>query len=220
MQKLCISYFFIRSYVVNHGDMLGMKSFLSACEEGGSEEQKPSNRETGKNLGMNYLELILSTRWYGHNWIWYTFRSFICILGSFDVFIADQYYYFYEGIFCIGLIGMLIRIGKKEKKNTRLLLFYLALFLSSIITILLSIQYSYATDYQPQGRYVYPIWICLLIFVSLGIQYIWELCNQWIKKDTLRKIIKYFICIVTLIIVILVIVAANTALMASINING
>lgn len=208
-----ISYFFIRNYIINDGDMLGMKSFLADCEEGGIESQKPSNREIGKNLGMTYLETITSTRWYGESWIWITFRSFICILGGMSIHLPNyNYYYFYAGLFAVGLISMLFTAIFKDRKNIKKKILYLSMFLALIITIFLSIQYSYATDYQPQGRYIYPIWLPLMLFTAIGIQSIFNLLSKLVKNKKIVEILKMITYIILCCVFINVICIANTLL--------
>ena len=52
-----------------------------------------------------------------------------------------------------------------------------------VIPVLLSMYYSYASDYQPQGRYVLSCLLPLMFFVTAGIKTVLDkLCKN--KKTT------------------------------------
>ena len=74
--------------------------------------------------------------------------------------------------------------------------------LSIIIPIILSIYYSYTSDFQPQGRYIMGIIIPFTYFIVNGIQKILE---KFVKSEKIRK------CIV-LVIMLLIIVISMRAL--------
>ena len=103
----------------------------------------------------------------------------------------------------------------KDKGNIKLKLFYLSMLIVSIITILLSIQYSYATDYQPQGRYIYPIWIPIVLFSSIGMQSIFTFLGRFIKNKKILNVVKIVIYLICLAFFIAAIMTANSVLIAS-----
>jgi magnesium-transporting ATPase (P-type) len=213
-----ISYFFIRSIIVNHGDMLGIKSFLSACEEGGADFIKPSNRDTAKNLNMTYLEMLKSTRWIGMTWMEATFKSFVCYIGAMQYQSDNWIYIFYKVLFIVGLVGMLLAFIFNTKKNAKMKIFYLSLLVSAIVPVLLSIQYSYATDYQSQGRYVYPMWMSLIIFTTTGIEFLLSVILKFIKNEKVKNIIKILVyAILSIIIIYILLVKANSLFMETIK---
>ena len=83
---------------------------------------------------------------------------------------------------------------------------------------MLSIQYSYATDYQAQGRYIYPMWISIIIFVSTGLNTIIEFINKFIKNEKMQKIIEILICtILILVILYIMLVIANKLMITTIK---
>ena len=217
-----ISYFFIRNMIVNNGDMLGMNSFLNACEKSTYLDLRPSNRKIAKNLGMGYLEMLKSTRWTGSSWFKFTIESFICVLGPMNTFINNWVYMFVFGLFLIGLFGMIIHFFMNTRKKPMEKVFYLSLLACLIIPILLSIQYSYATDYQAQGRYVYPLFGSLIIFTTFGIEALINLLFKIIEKlsslmlkrkvklEKARKIIQNIVYIsLILVILYIMIILAN-----------
>lgn len=179
---LGISYFFIRNYIVNDGDLLGMKSFLNACEEGGIDEVKPSNRNTAKNLGISWIEMLFSKEWTGTSWIKSTATSFICVLGAIQYPIANGYYMFYYILFGVGLIAMIFAFIFKTKKNVQMKIFYSCLFVVAMITIALGIQYSYATDYQAQRTIFISNVFVTSYFYSNGNSDDFRICRKMDKK--------------------------------------
>ena len=193
MVLVFVSYFFVRSYFINNGDLLGIDSFLDACEEGGADYLKPSLRNTPQNLKMSYLEMLTTTRYGNSIWPITTYISFIGNFGYMKYKLPILIYLGYTIIIGMGLIGYFKRIRDiiKDKKS---LFFNLALISCIIIPIILSIKYSYSTDYQPQGRYIYPMFTGFIIIITLG----FEKLNNLIKlkhKNKLINIIALFIII-------------------------
>lgn len=195
-----VSYFFVRSYIVNNGDLLGIDSFLDACEEGGADYLKPSLRNTPQNLKMSYLEMLTTTRYGNSIWPITTYISFIGNFGYMKYKLPVLIYLGYTIIIGIGLIGYFKRI-KDIIKDKKSLFFNLALISCIIIPIVLSIKYSYSTDYQPQGRYIYPMFTGFIIIITLG----FEKLNNLIKFKHKNKIIN----MIALFIIISFIIASK-----------
>lgn len=176
-----ISYFFIRNYIINNGDILGINSFLNACEIGAIDSLKPSLRNTPENLGMSYLEMLTTSHYGNNSWIISTIVSFIGNFGYSEFKLPILIYLGYLIIIFIGGIGYLIKIKDilKQKKETIL---HLGLIFCFIIPIILSLKYSYSTDYQPQGRYIYPMYTSFIIMISLGYEKILNILNKKFKR--------------------------------------
>lgn len=183
-----ISYFFIRSYIVNNGDILGINSFLDACEIGAIDSLKPSLRNTPENLGMSYIEM-LTTKYYGNSsWIISTIISFIGNFGYCEFKLPVLVYIGYLIVIFIGGFGYLLKL-KDIVKNKKEILLHFGLILCLIIPIILSLKYSYSTDYQPQGRYIYPMYTSFVIMISLGYEKIINILNKKIKFKKIDNII-------------------------------
>ena len=75
-------------------------------------------------------------------------------------------------------------VYKKEEKNKYLLNYIFVV--SIIIPILLSMYYSYASDFQPQGRYIMGIIVPFTYFLVTGIQAVLE---KFIKSEKIRNVI-------------------------------
>ena len=133
-------------------------------------------------------------------WIHITTRSFVGMFGYQNILMSNKIYYAYFCIWMIGGIGCLLKfkelfIYKKEEKNKYLLNY--TFVIAIIIPIILSIIYSYTSDFQPQGRYIMGIIIPFTYFLVNGIQAVLE---KFIKSEKIRKAI--MVVLMLLIIVI------------------
>ena len=126
----CISYFFIRNYFINKGDILGINSFLEACEIGAIDSLKPSLRNTPENLEMSYLEMLTTTYYGNPSWIITTIISFIGILfiiiktllygdpvGGWPSLVCIIFMVSGIQLFCMGIIGEYLAKTYLETKN-------------------------------------------------------------------------------------------------------
>ncbi len=114
-----------------------------------------------------------------------TVMSFFAVFDSMSLGIPNWGYFLYVLLYLLGTVFSLCLLGKKIKKRERSFTDYLVyanLLLACIITISLSIHYSYNVDYQPQGRYILPVLLPLVMSVSLGIQTIGQKGMAFHKK--------------------------------------
>lgn len=171
--------FFIRNAILYQGDFLGMKSLNMSSEKYAVEHLKPSNRNIAANKGMSLSEMLYSKEWTGVTWGDLALKSFIGVFGYMNVYLPDWVYTRFHVLFIvcvIGFLGQIITWGIKGKKNhfengQKTALFYGAIAISFCIPIGLSLYYSFAVDYQPQGRYCYPMVIALAIILGTGIEW-------------------------------------------------
>ncbi|MDO4439709.1 MAG: glycosyltransferase family 39 protein [Eubacteriales bacterium] len=183
-----ISFFFIRNAVLYHGDFLGMSSLTESSEMFAREDIKPSNRPTPQNLGMGFGEMLRTTRYIGINWVEATFESFIAVFSYMTIFAPDWIYNVYKFVLVLGVLGVLLsflkKVRKKEAESGTVIL-GINLLICLLIPIGLSMYYSYATDYQPQGRYCYPMLLALTCFISKGLEYL----VLWIPSEKIQRTI-------------------------------
>lgn len=172
------AFFFIRNAILYQGDFLGMKSLNISSEKYAEDWLKPSNRKTPANLGMSLSEMLSSEEWTGDTWGSMTRKSFIGVFESLSVFLPEWIYtsFYVLGIVCaIGFLGQMITWGKGTKfyfgDGRKTILFYGALVVAFCIPIGLSLYYSFAVDYQAQGRYCYPMFIALAVILGTGIEW-------------------------------------------------
>ena len=144
------------------------------------------------------------------NWVGTTKASFIGLFGYMDTFMKGGFYKIYETIGEVALLGLVlgvvIWIIKKIRKNTTVkelilinevknkILLDAIFIINIIITIALSLYYSYNMDFQPQGRYIMPMIIPFMYFLTIGIKNIFDtiIKNEKIKNGLLS------ICIIIL----------------------
>ena len=94
--------------------------------------------------------------------------------GAMSILLKKFMYVILSAVCAVGGGGILLHIRSAFGKNTnarqkRLRCFQWIMLISMVFPIALSIYYSYYSDFQPQGRYVLPLLIPLMYFVTLGI---------------------------------------------------
>lgn len=183
---LICGWWFIRSYIIYDGDFLGLNITEEYAEKYAKEGCKPSNRRTPQNLNQSMATMILK-----REWLQYTIKSFIGFFGPLTMPIGTKAYIAYIAIYFIGFAGYLVYLIKNiklkfYKKEKNKLLLEIIFIINMIIPVCLSLYYSYTNDFQPQGRYIMPMLIPLMYFVTVGIK---ELSERFIKNDRVKNII-------------------------------
>lgn len=169
-----IGWWFIRSYIIYDGDILGLKTSNEYAELYAFDYLKPSNRQTIIKQGKTIFYMLFKL-----GWLKSSFYSFIGIFDYLTFGLRGWMFFIYKSIIAIGLIGCLLNLGNHFMKNRFKSqdLSYLGMVISSAITIFISIFYSYTSDYQSQGRYCMPIIIPLMLFIVIGVKYLLKKCN-------------------------------------------
>jgi hypothetical protein len=166
-------WFYIRNAVLYDGDFLGLSTNRSEAEDFAKEELKPSNRSTYKNGGKSILSVLRETEW-----LKTSYDSFIAMFGSMEIEPRPIVFDIIKIIINIGLLITLLHvIISIPKKKVNLLLIVCAI--SIPCGIALSLYNSWASDYQPQGRYFLTVLIPLAILVISGYAYL----EKYIKKS-------------------------------------
>ena len=188
-------WWFIRNAIIYDGDILGMKTQVECGDKYAIDKYKPSKRETPQKNNESVMDMLIKD-----DWIKTTLKSFVGIFGYQNIIMSSRIYQFYLILWGLGIIGCLINfkelfIYNKKEKN-RYLLNYI--FIPSIIIpIILSIYYSYTSDYQAQGRYIMGIIIPFTYFIVSGIKNILE---KFIKSEKIRNIIIILIMVIIILI--------------------
>ncbi|MEG0309316.1 MAG: DUF2142 domain-containing protein [Eubacterium sp.] len=177
-------WWFIRNGIIHDGDIIGMKTSAELAEKLAKPKYKPSLHVTPQGSGYSVLGMIFGS-FQDTQWIFQTGMSFIGCFGSVNIPMGIKAYILIGSVFGIGSIGFIVEFCKETRKkiNKRGYLWCSVLILAMIIPVILSIYYSYTSDYQPQGRYVMPLLIPLIYCLTRGI--------GWIEKWLTRKNIKY-----------------------------
>lgn len=201
--------FFIRNAILYQGDFLGMRSLNASSEKYAVDWLKPSNRNIAANKGMSLFEMLCSKEWTGYSWGYLTLKSFIGVFGYMSVFLPEWIYtsYYFLFIVCFtGFLGQVIMCGIEGTKfhvenSQKMILFYGAIVVSFCIPIGLSLYYSFAVDYQAQGRYCYPMVIALAIILGTGIEWYFSKMKLLYSKILSTIISCAFIAITILVFV-------------------
>lgn len=200
-------WWFIRSAIIYNGDFLGLTTETEYSEKYAMQGFKPSERETPQNKNL--------TLWYmlkDMDWIKITYYSFVGVFGYMSILMPSAIYIGYFLLFSGAFIGFLIGLKKilwyckKEDTNKQKILLNYSFIFAIIIPIMLSIYYSYTSDFQPQGRYIMPMLIPFMYFVVYGIQTILEkIINlKKIKEFKIINIIKNILIILLIVIIVVI----------------
>lgn len=153
-------WFYFRNLYL-YGDFFGDSITNSMGETYAIDSLKPSNRFTPLRQGYSLRYMLFNMKW-----IEDSYNSFIGKFEYMNVPLEDWYFSIYNRIFFISFLGLLFKIFKNKIKIN---IISIILFFSACIPVILSVFYSYTSDYQAQGRYCLPMLIPLAYFVTLGI---------------------------------------------------
>ncbi|MCM1540150.1 MAG: DUF2142 domain-containing protein [Blautia sp.] len=171
---LGIGWWFIRSYILYDGDFLGLRTRNLCGELYCDEDMRADVRTTGRSMGYTMLSMLFRS-----DFLVLSFNSFICMYGPMFVTTALWIYRFYKFLFLVGILGSILPLSHTGQKwnginfsdRTALNRFFHANMISCIlIPFVLSVVYSYNTDYQPQGRYLMPALIPLCYYCVRGLE--------------------------------------------------
>ncbi len=190
-------WWFLRSYILYDGDIFAIKAQREYGQKYALEAFKPTNRKTPANQGYLFKYMLKDL-----NWVGTTKASFIGLFGYMDTFMKGGFYKVYETIGEVALLGLvlgvIIWIIKKIRKNTtekesnlinevkNKILLDAIFIINIIITIALSLYYSYNMDFQPQGRYIMPMIIPFMYFLTIGIKNIFDII---IKNEKIKNVL-------------------------------
>lgn len=169
---LGISWWFIRSAILYDGDFLGFRARNECAALYAQPDFHPDTRVTWQNQGHSLWDMLVDS-----DFLELSMLSFIGIYGTMSIITSIWVYRFYKALFAFGLALCVLFsfLNRKEKeagmKHSAMQFFYHANMIFCLLTpIVLSIVYSYASDYQPQGRYILPSLIPLCYYTVRG----WE----------------------------------------------
>lgn len=157
-------WFFIRNAMLHDGDIFGMRTSREIAEVMALDSFKPSNHPTPARDGISLLNMIFSSY---HNHIWWrlTSVSAIGLFGYLNIFLPFVLYGAYALLFLVGLILGFVNIAKGAGGRRPFFLLFLILIAFSIG---MSIYFSYAIDYEPQGRYLASALVPTMIVITGG----------------------------------------------------
>lgn len=175
---LGIAWWFIRSAVLYEGDFLGLATRDSCAALYALPEHHPDTRITWQNQGYSLWEMLKNSSFAS-----LSILSFIGIYGPMTIITSVWVYRFYKAIFFFGLVfcavipGSATASGEKAYSGRRFFraFYHLNMIFCILMPLILSMIYSYTTDFQPQGRYLLPALIPLCYYTVRGLEKICSL---------------------------------------------
>lgn len=191
---LLAGWWFVRNYFLYEGDILGLRTQNEYAEHYAMDVLKPSNRNTYQNQGHSMAYMLFCS-----DWVYSVAKSFIGVLGPLWYALRWWIYLGYGALFLAGGLGMaaLCIERKGGPRNLFRLSFHLGLVVAILTPNLLNFWYSYATDYQPQGRYSMPMLLPFLYYVVRGLGF-WYDKLQKRGKELQKRLSKLFLRLVCL----------------------
>ena len=200
-------WWFLRNYKIHDGDFLGLAARKANAIRTALPEYSPATKTTLADSGVTLKEMLCSMDFFYFLW-----NSFVARFGPMTLPTLPFLYLWYYRIFRIGWLFTLIpgrmagTYGPLSKTVGRhrsaaapgwkppTVLFHLSLLLSVLIPMGLCIYYSYTSDYQPQGRYIMPMLIPFMYYVTLGFHKFAALLERLIPLGVLHKWYRPVIC--------------------------
>ncbi len=175
---LGISWWFIRSYLLYDGDFLGMKTRDYCGSLYAIPSLHPDTRITWQNQGNSVWQMLTES-----DFINLSTLSFIGIYGPMTITTSIWVYRFYKLLFPLGILLCILLHSKKQSFSDTLyqnrplfrIFYHCNMVFCILMPCVLSIYYSYTTDYQPQGRYLMPMLIPFCYYCVRGIQKICQI---------------------------------------------
>lgn len=168
-----ISWWFIRSYIVLDGDLLGLKTREKMAIQYAIESVNPLTMKTYQAMGYSVSEMLKER---------YTFtglyHSFVAAFGSMSIFGTIWLYRAYKMFFaagCLGVVVYLVRYKQRRHITGKEWFFHINMLYCILMPAILTIYYAYTMDYQNQGRYLLPALVPLMYYTVKGIQKLSEI---------------------------------------------
>ncbi len=180
-------WWFIRNYLL-YGDFLGWNITTTYAEMYAMDGYKPSQRLNLAQQGVSIKGLLMYPGVFSGNWTTAVAISFVGTFGFLNVFMPSWLSWTYLVIFAVGAVGVItclistFRLRKNRQWYT-MGFFNWCMLLVIIITIGLLIYYNLYSDLQAQGRYLMPMVIPFMYFVTLGLKRLLELI---VRNETVR----------------------------------
>ncbi len=189
---LIAGWWFVRSAILYDGDFLGLRTSNSYAQQYAMDGYKPSNIANPLHTGESLFHML-----FVKSWILSTVVSFIATFGQADIRLPLMLYLPYGLLILAGLWGLFdVRRSRSltllwKEKRTAILVEWVFV-VNIMISIGLSIYYSYCNDYQPQGRYVMPMLIPLFYFLSRGLCTVLDRCSSRRMQSVIYVVLAVF----------------------------
>lgn len=222
-------WWFIRNGILYDGDFLARNVSSEFAELHAMEDYKPSNHMTPQRLGMSLKGMVVWVPGdWQHNWLITVLISFVGTFGFMDIFMpyawSRAYLFFFivagAGIFMKGMAYFRVArtcvkrsVEKKQSGSVKTIVIYkdkvwnmenwmhVCMIVAAAIPCILLLYYAYCSDFQAQGRYIMPLLIPLMYFVTLGLK-TWM--DRFVKNTTVQMWIYRIFSVIWIVSAILV----------------
>lgn len=178
-------WWFVRSYILYDGDFLGLDIRNEYAEKYATVKHlRPSQAKTYYIAGLSLFRMLKETDYINDLLI-----SFIGQFGNMSIVLHNWIYKGYFILFGFGALGLLLKKRKNivmidsKKKDT--ITFHISMIICILVPIFLCTYSSYVIDYQPQGRYILPMIIPFMIYITIGLNKVYD---TFLKNNILYKI--------------------------------
>lgn len=163
-----IGWWFVRSYILYDGDILGLKTRELIATEYAIDAVNPMNQNTYKDRGYTVWQMLKETNFFTGAYI-----SFVAAYGSMSITANIWLYRMYKLFFYAGVGGYFLLIPFyykewKEQISFKRVFFHINMIFCAVMPIILTVRYSYTMDFQNQGRYLLPMIIPLMYYATAG----------------------------------------------------
>lgn len=168
------AWWFIRSYILYDGDILGFRTADKMMELYAVDKVNPLTSQTYQQMGYTLWQMIRET-----DYLTIAYASFVGAYGSLSIFADIWIYRFYKLFFYGGLLGYIVMIPVYRKQHEgKRLFFHANLIFCILMPIFLTVYYAYTSDFQAQGRYMMPMLLPLMIYVVKGLERLTSLVRR------------------------------------------
>ena len=192
------AWWFVRNAILYDGDFLGMNASSICAEKYAKPAYKPSKKQTPQMAGYTLWDMLNQgfPKSEGFSWVELVSQSFVGRFGNMNVFmpkwLINNYMDFIKAGFLLIFLHPVKTFTLRVKKQWSVKgMFNWFMLIAMIIPNILNAYYSYASDYQPQGRYSLPMLIPMTYFMVMGYG---NLFDVTVKNEKVRKGVYVAIC--------------------------
>lgn len=177
---LCIGWWFLRNAFLYDGDFLGLRAREECTRLTATAQYHPLTKETYQNQGYSLWYMLFHS-----DFLTLLFNSTVATFGPMSIVTYQHIYAGFKvllllaGLSCILIPARFVETDKLPAQRPCLLLRW-NLLLCILIPVLLCVFYSYASDYQPQGRYILPMLLPLCYFLTDGVRKLTLLAQRFL----------------------------------------
>ena len=202
------AWWFVRNAILYDGDFLGMNASSICAEKYAKPAYKPSEKQTPQMAGYTLWDMLNQgfPKSEGFSWVELVSESFVGRFGNMNVFmpkwLINNYMDFIKAGFLLIFLHPVKTFALRVKKQWSVKgMFNWFMLIAMIIPNILNAYYSYASDYQPQGRYSLPMLIPMTYFMVMGYG---NLFDVTVKNEKVRKGVYAAICVALMVLALFV----------------